>query len=96
MTEATKERLYNLLPAVYRARDSKMGEPLRILLDLIDGEMQLLEEDIGGLYNDWFIETCSDWVIPYIGDLLGVHALHSLSAKGANMRGYVANTIAYR
>ncbi len=96
MTEATKGRLYNLLPAVYRARDSKVGEPLRALLDLIEGEMQLLEEDIGGLYDDWFIETCDDWVIPYIGDLLGVHALHSLSARGANMRGYVANTIAYR
>jgi len=96
MTEATKKRLYNLLPAVYRASDSREGEALKVLLDLIDDEMQLLEEDIGGLYNDWFIETCSDWVIPYIGDLLGVHALHSLSAKGANMRGYVANTIAYR
>jgi hypothetical protein len=96
MTEATKGRLYNLLPAVYRARDSKVGEPLRALLDLIEGEMQLLEKDIEGLYDDWFIETCDDWVIPYIGDLLGVHALHSLSARGANMRGYVANTIAYR
>ncbi len=96
MTESTKERLYNLLPAVYRARDSLEGEPLRALLDLVEGEMRLLEEDIEGLYDDWFIETCDDWVIPYIGDLLGVHALHSLSARGANMRGYVANTIAYR
>lgn len=96
MTEAPKERLYSLLPAVYRARDSKIGEPLRALLGLIESEMQLLEEDIKGLYDDWFIETCDDWVIPYIGDLLGVHALHSLSSRGANMRGYVANTIAYR
>jgi len=96
MTESTKERLYNLLPAVYRARDFKEGEPLRALLDLVEGEMRLLEEDIEGLYDDWFIETCDDWVIPYIGDLLGVHAVHSLSARGASMRGYVANTIAYR
>ncbi|KQC15328.1 MAG: hypothetical protein APR56_01820, partial [Methanosaeta sp. SDB] len=96
MTESTKERLYNLLPAVYRARDFNEGEPLRTLLNLIEGEMRLLEEDIEGLYDDWFIETCSDWVIPYIGDLLGVHAAYSLSAGGAKMRGYVANTIAYR
>ncbi len=96
MTESTKERLYNLLPAVYRARDFAEGEPLRALLNLIEGEMRLLEEDIEGLYDDWFIETCADWVIPYIGDLLGVHAAHSLSAGGAKMRGYVANTIAYR
>jgi hypothetical protein len=96
MTEATKERLYNLLPAVYKARDSLEGEPLRALLGLVEGEMRLLEEDIEGLYDDWFIETCDDWVIPYIGDLLGVHAVHSLSARGANMRSYVANTIAYR
>jgi len=96
MTESTKERLYNLLPAVYRARDFKEGGPLRALLDLVEGEMRLLEEDIEGLYDDWFIETCDDWVIPYIGDLLGVHAVHSLSARRASMRGYVANTIAYR
>jgi hypothetical protein len=96
MTESTKERLYNLLPAVYRARDFAEGEPLRALLNLVEGEMRLLEEYIEGLYDDWFIETCADWAIPYIGDLLGVHAHHSLSAGVANMRGYVANTIAYR
>lgn len=96
MTELTENRLYNLLPAVYRARDMKEGEPLRALLDLIEGEMQLLAEDIDGLYRDWFIETCDDWVIPYIGDLLGVHAIHSFSENGASTRGYVANTIAYR
>jgi hypothetical protein len=96
MTESTKERLYNLLPAVYRARDFAEGEPLRALLNLIEDEMRLLEEDIEGLYDDWFIETCADWVIPYIGDLLGVHAAYSLPGRGAKMRGYVANTIAYR
>src|SRR5690606_12973103 len=96
MTESRKERLYNLLPSVYRARDIKEGEPLRALLELIEGQMQLLEEDIDGLYEDWFIETCDDWAIPYIGDLLGVHPIHSFSKNGASTRGYVANTIAYR
>lgn len=96
MTESRKERLYNLLPSVYRARDIKEGEPLRALLELVEGQMQLLEEDIDGLYEDWFIETCDDWVIPYIGDLLGVHPIHSFSKNGASTRGYVANTIAYR
>jgi len=96
MTESRKERLYNLLPSVYRAHDTKEGEPLRALLELIEGQMLQLEEDIEGLYEDWFIETCDDWVIPYIGDLLGVHAIHSFSENGASTRGYVANTIAYR
>jgi len=96
MIESRKERLYNLLPSVYRARDIKEGEPLRALLELIEGQMRLLEEDIDGLYEDWFIETCDDWVIPYIGDLLGVHPIHFFSKNGASTRGYVANTIAYR
>lgn len=96
MTESRKERLYNLLPSVYRAHDVKEGEPLRALLELIEGQMLQLEEDIEGLYEDWFIETCDDWVIPYIGDLLGVHVLHSFYENGASTRGYVANTIAYR
>jgi len=26
------------------------------------------------MYDDWFIETCQDWVVPYIGDLVGYHA----------------------
>lgn len=90
------ERLYDLLPAIYRIRDAEEGEVLRALFGAIEEEMQALEQDIAGLYEDLFIETCDEWVIPYIGDLLGVHGVHPLSARAGSLRSYVANTIAYR
>jgi hypothetical protein len=94
MSEPVKERLYNLLPAIYRLRDSGQGEPMRALLAVIENEVQALKQDIAGMYDDWFIETCSDWVVPYIGDLLGVTGVHPLPQF--SLRSYVANTVAYR
>lgn len=88
------ERLYNLLPAIYRIRDAEQGQPLRGLLALIEEELRAVEADVAQLYEDAFIETCAEWVVPYIGDLLAVRGLHDVGPAGA--RAYVANTIAYR
>jgi hypothetical protein len=65
------DRLYNLLPAIYRMRDAAQGEPLRAVLSVISEQVDLVEADIARLYDNWFIETCDDWVVPYIGDLIG-------------------------
>lgn len=97
MSEPSTERLYRLLPAVYRIRDAAQGEQLRALLAVIERELLLLEHDIDGLYENWFIETCQEWIIPYIGDLLGVRGLHVVENAGIySLRAFVANTIAYR
>jgi hypothetical protein len=96
MSDASQDRLYNLLPAIYRLRDAAQGEPLRALLAVVSDELQLLEDNIGELYDNWFIETCAEWVVPYIGDLLGVRAVHPIQAAGFTQRAYVANTLAYR
>ena len=90
------ERLYKLLPAVYRVRDADQGEPLRALLAVIEGELERVEADTAGLYDNWFIETCDEWVVPYIGDLLGVRPIRPIDSAGVSARAYVANTIAYR
>ncbi|MDY6901165.1 MAG: phage tail protein, partial [Cyanobacteriota bacterium] len=94
-----EERLYNLLPAIYRIRDQAQGEPLKALLAIAARELQVLEEDIDNLYENWFIETCDEWVVPYIGDLLDVEELYAQSSINYGQqqrRAYVANTIAYR
>ncbi|MEO7360529.1 MAG: hypothetical protein ABI120_09365 [Gemmatimonadaceae bacterium] len=65
------ERLLRLLPAIYRTRDVAMGGPLRALLDVIGEQVELVEQDIAQMYDNWFIETCEDWVVPYIGELIG-------------------------
>ena len=91
-----QDRLYRLLPAVYRLRDSDQGEPLRALLSLIEQEFDALELDILGLYENWFIETCQEWVVPYIGDLLDVRPLYPASPGTFSERAYVAHTLDYR
>jgi hypothetical protein len=101
MSEFTGETLYNLLPAVYRTRDVAQGEPLRALLGIIEREVSRVERNIDQLYDNWFIETCDEWVVPYIGDLLGVRTLHPVfrSATGQlpfSQRAYVANTLGLR
>lgn len=94
MTSLPTERLYNLLPAIYRIRDGENGQPLRGLLALLEEELRAVEDDVAQLYEDAFIETCAEWVVPYIGDLLAVRRLHDVGRIG--QRAYVANTIAYR
>lgn len=96
MSAAPTDRLYNLLPAVYRLRDSAQGEPLRALLALIQQEYDAVEQDIANLYENWFIETCAEWVVPYIGDLLDVRPVYAAGADTFSARAYVANTLDFR
>jgi hypothetical protein len=96
MTKAVQDHLYKLLPTVYRLRDADRGQSLQALLAVLEGERQLLEEDIRALYENWFIETCDEWVVPYLGDLLGVRNLHPLKNAAFSQRAYVANTLGYR
>jgi hypothetical protein len=100
MSEPTTERLYNLLPAIHRIRDVEQGEPLRTLLGVLESELTTLRKDIDGLYDDWFIETCAEWVVPYIGDLVGVRGLlptpTTAGSTTFSQRGRVANALAQR
>jgi hypothetical protein len=96
MSAAPPDRLYPLLPAIYRLRDADQSEPLRALLGLIQGQYDAIEQDITGLYENWFIETCAEWVVPYIGDLLGVRPVYPASAGTFSARAYVAHTLDYR
>jgi len=90
------EQLYKLLPAVYRLRDDAQGKPLEALIALFARELGALEENMEQLYDDQFIETCADWVAPYIGELIGFRPLHGVATSISSPRAEVANTIAYR
>lgn len=92
----TAERLYELLPAIHRIRDDEQGKPLRQLLEAIAQEVAVLEENLAQLYDDQFIETCADWVTPYIGGLIGYRSLHGKAPRISSPRADVANTIAHR
>ena len=90
------DRLYELLPAIHRIRDQEQGGPLRALLSVIADQATILEEDLAQLYDDQFIETCAPWVVPYIGDLIGITGLSGTRTGIITPRAEVAHTIGYR
>lgn len=109
MNTIDKDRLYKLLPYIYQLRDHDQGEPLRALLQVISEQVEIVGEDIDQLYENWFIETCEDWVVPYIADLIGYTPVHEAGEPGEITtsqgklrnkilipRREVANTIRYR
>jgi hypothetical protein len=96
MTFSTSDRIYNLLPTHYRSDDRHQGQPLRALLAIIETELNALEGNLVALYDNWFIETCEDWVVPYIADLLGVSGLDDVKSNIVTQRARVANTLNYR
>ena len=82
MDENRLDRLYNLLPVIYRMRDAEQGYPLQALLRVIAEQVNVVEDDISQLYENWFIETSADWVVPYIGDLVGYQLANELGESG--------------
>ncbi len=78
MSETTdiRDRLYELMPVLYRERDEQQGFPLRELLRIVTEQADIVHGDIARLWDDFFIETCERWTIPYIGDLVSNRLLH--------------------
>ena len=98
-----RDALLSLLPRLYRIRDLELASstglaegPLAELLSVLSGPIALVEEDLEQLYDDAFIETCAEWAVPYIGDLIGYRPLHGVVPTIVSRRAEVAHTIAYR
>jgi hypothetical protein len=106
VTTTDRNRLLDLLPAIYRLRDAEDGGggagrgtgsgPLEALLAVLAEQVAVVEDSVDALYADQFIETCADWVVPYLGDLVGVRALHEVAPSVSGARAEVAHTIGYR
>lgn len=89
-------RLFDLLPALHRVSDAQAGHALEQLMAVLQEELDRLQLDVEGLYDNWFIETCDEWVVPYLGDLVGVRGLGGADAAELGQRGLVANALARR
>ena len=87
--------LYERLPEIYRIRDMEQDPPGQLMsyLSLVENVFGDIHENIESLYDDLFIESCDDWVIPYIGDMLGTT---HLKGDPWTLRADVADTIALR
>lgn len=86
-----EDLLYQLLPQIYRSQDT-LGE-LKTFTALFGHELARLRANIDQLQRDFYIDTCQEWVIPYIGDLVGTTVLFN---QGARNRTDVKNTIRWR
>ena len=95
MTEAPRVPLYDRLPEIYRIRDAEQTPPgmLAAYLRAAEDVLGAVHENIEALYDDLFIETCDDWVVPYIADLLGTT---HLKGEARTLRADVADTIPLR
>ncbi|WP_338761582.1 phage tail protein [Massilia sp. METH4] len=87
--------LFDRLPEIYRTRDAEQqpANQLRAYLAAVEGPYGALHAHIAQLYEDLFIDTCDDWVIPYLADLLGTT---HLQGEPRTLRADVADTIALR
>ena len=88
------QRLYARLPAHYRVYDRDGGQPLLALLRVVGGQVANVRADLDALWDNFFIETCDDWAVPYIGALLGTKLLQQ--QVGQSNRLDVWNTVLWR
>jgi len=90
-----KDRLYRLLPEIFRSRDIQNGQALQALMAVFEEQLDAIEDDIGVLYDDQFIETCAEAIVPYIGDLVGAN-IADHAGRLSTMRAFVGNLVGYR
>jgi hypothetical protein len=91
------DKLWNLLPAIYRSMDSaqfNVNGPLREMVNRIGVQAAILRRSIDRLWEDQSIESCDDWLIPYIGALVATNLVSNLDARAQRLD--VASTIYYR
>ncbi|SHN40787.1 hypothetical protein [Chitinophaga sp. CF418] len=90
------EKLWEMIPAIYRHEDGIAERPgvLRGLVEVIAEQAAIVRRSEDRLWEDQFIEWCSDWAVPYIADLLGTRLISALNKRGRRVD--VAKTIYYR
>lgn len=89
--------LYKLLPAVYRLRDDDNSLHFKALIEIINREIGIVQDDIELLYKNWFIETCEPWVVPYLGQLVGIEPEPGTSfIPQVNPRSGIGDAIRFR
>jgi hypothetical protein len=64
------------------------------MVNRIGAQAAVLRRSVDRLWEDQSIETCDDWLVPYIADLLATKLVASQDARGQRLD--VAKTIYYR
>jgi hypothetical protein len=90
------EKLWQLVPEVYRNEDGLAANPgvLRRIVELIGAEAAHSRRSIDRLWEDQHVETADDWAVPYIGDLVGARLVSAHDRRARRVD--VANAIRFR
>ncbi len=90
------EKLWQLIPEVYRHEDGLFPNPhvLREIVELIAEQAAVARRSIDRLWEDQHIETCDDWAVPYIGDLVAARLVSAQDRRARRVD--VANAIRFR
>jgi hypothetical protein len=89
-------RFWQLIPILYRRRDEAQANQLKQVITLMEEEFLRVEKLTDLAYSNYFIETCSPEILPYIAQLLGIKDLPTTSVLLIRQRACIANTIQYR
>lgn len=87
-----KQQLFDLLPQLYHTWDKDNGS-LKAFIEALGETLDDMEQNISELYQDSFIESCHEWIIPYIGQLIGARLVGN---DGQQQRREVMKTIGWR
>ncbi|HYK05716.1 MAG TPA: hypothetical protein VE974_28460 [Thermoanaerobaculia bacterium] len=97
-------RLYARIPAQYRVYDEAQRlpddlpdqhrGPLFALITVIAEQVANVRENLDQLWDDFFIETCADWVVPYLGALVGTNLVQLPVGRGNRLE--VRDTVRWR
>lgn len=90
------EKLWALLPEVYRNEDGIAEQPgqLRALIEVLAGEAAVARRSIDRLWADTRVDEADDWALAYLGALVGARPLQA--ANRAGQRAIVGRTLFYR
>ncbi|HEY5704607.1 MAG TPA: hypothetical protein VIS96_03420 [Terrimicrobiaceae bacterium] len=90
------EKIWEWIPSTYRHEDGLADPPyvLRAIVEILARHAAIARRTSDRLWEDQFIQTCDDWAVPYIGNLVGTRLVGSLSRR--TRRVDVARTIFYR
>ncbi len=86
------EKLWQLVPEVCRNEDASGA--FRQIVELIGEQAAESRRSIDRLWEDQSIETCDDWAVAYIGELVGARLVSTQDRRARRVD--VGNTIRFR
>ena len=90
------EKLWAMIPEFYREEDGLAEPPgvLRGFVEVLAQQAANLRRSNDRLWDDTFIDLCSDLAVPYIGELVATRMVSALDLRARRVD--VAKTIYYR